>query len=170
MPALDVLVHSSNIGVAKLALQLGENRLFNYSKLMGFGERTGIDLPGEIVGMLHPVSQWSKISITRIPMGQGVGVTPIQMVMAMGAIANGGKLMMPHVIHSITNEKDEPVTEFPPVMVRQVASPEAVKEVVRGLEDVVSPRGHRQGRVRGGIPGRRAKPARRKKCRRPAAT
>lgn len=146
----DVLVHSSNIGAAKLAMQLGENRLYNYIKAMGFGDRTGIDLPGEIVGMVHPVNHWSKISITRIPMGQGVGVTPIQMVMAMGAIANGGKLMMPHVIHSITNEQDEPVTEFAPVMVRQIASPEVMKEVVQGLTDVVSARGTAKGAA---VPG-----------------
>ncbi len=152
IPTLDVLVHSSNIGAAKLALQLGENRLYNYIKLMGFGDRTGIDLPGEIVGMVHPVNRWSKISITRIPMGQGVGVTPIQMVMAMGAIANGGKLMMPHVIHSITNEKDEPVAEFAPVMVRQVVSSEAVKEVVQALQDVVSPRGTAKGAAVPGYP------------------
>ena len=87
-----MLVHSSNIGAAKLALQLGENRLYNYIKLLGFGERTGIDLPGEINGRVAPTRNWTKISITRIPMGQGVCVTPLQMVMAMGAIANGGKL------------------------------------------------------------------------------
>lgn len=150
IPTLDVLVHSSNIGAAKLAMQLGENRLYSYIKAMGFGDRTGIDLPGEIVGMVHPVSHWSKISITRIPMGQGVGVTPIQMVMAMGAVANGGKLMMPHVIHSITNEQDESVTEFAPVMVRQIASPEVMKEVVQGLTDVVSARGTAKGAA---VPG-----------------
>ena len=152
IPALDVLVHSSNIGAAKLALQLGENRLYDYIKLLGFGDRTGIDLPGEIVGMVHPVDHWSKISITRIPMGQGVGVTPIQMVMAMGAIANEGKLMMPHVIHSITNEKSEVVTEFAPVMVRQAVNPEAVKDVVRALVDVVSPRGTAKGAAVPGFP------------------
>ncbi len=118
----DVLVYSSNIGAAKLALQLGETRLYNYIKLLGFGDRTGIDLPGEIVGMVHPTNQWSKISITRIPMGQGVAVTPMQMVTAMGAIANGGKLMMPQIIHSITDGDDNPIAQFPPVVVRQAMS------------------------------------------------
>ena len=126
----DVLVYSSNIGAAKLALQLGENRLYNYIKLLGFGERTGIDLPGEIVGMVHPTSQWSKISITRIPMGQGVAVTPMQMVTAMGAIANGGRLMMPQIIHAINGcADDNPIAQFPPVSVRQAMSAETVKEV-----------------------------------------
>ena len=146
----DVLVHSSNIGAAKLALQLGENRLYKYIKLFGFGDRTGIDLPGEIGGMVHPTNQWSKISITRIPMGQGVGVTPIQVVAAMGAIANRGKLMLPQIIHSITDEHGTPISEFPPVMVRQAIDPKTVEELIPALEDVVSPRGTAKGAA---VPG-----------------
>ncbi len=141
----DVLVHSSNIGAAKLALQLGENRLYNYIKLYGFGERTGIDLPGEINGRVAPTRNWTKISITRIPMGQGVCVTPLQMVMAMGAIANGGKLMLPQVVHSITDDKDVPIAEFPPAVIRQTVDPQTVKELIPALEDVVSPRGTAKG-------------------------
>jgi cell division protein FtsI/penicillin-binding protein 2 len=146
----DVLVHSSNIGAAKLAMQLGQNRLYNYIKLLGFGERTGIDLPGEIVGDVPPTKEWHPISISRIPMGQGVDVTPIQMAMAMGAMANGGKLMMPQIIHSITNDKGEPISEFPPVAVRQAIRPEVVKEMVSALQDVVSPRGTAKGAA---VPG-----------------
>lgn len=146
----DVLVHSSNIGAAKLALQLGEGRLYNYIKLLGFGDRTGIDLPGEIGGMVHPTSEWSKISITRIPMGQGVCVTPLQMVMAMGAMANEGKLMMPQIVHAITDDKGETISEFPPVVVRQAVRPETVREIVPALEDVVSPRGTANGAA---VPG-----------------
>ncbi len=145
----DVLVYSSNIGAAKLALQLGENRLYNYIKLLGFGDRTGVDLPGEIVGMVHPTNQWSKISITRIPMGQGVAVTPMQMVTAMGAIANGGKLMMPQIIHSITDGEDNPIAQFPPVVVRQAVSSETVKALVPALEDVVLRGTAKQGAVLG---------------------
>ena len=162
----DVLVYSSNIGAAKLALQLGENRLYSYIKQFGFGDRTGIDLPGEIVGMVHPTKQWTKISITRIPMGQGVAVTPLQMVMAMGAIANQGKLMMPQIIHSITDDHDVPIAEFPPVtvdggicaedvkqfppvVVRQAVSPETVKEIVPALEDVVLRGTAKHGAVEG---------------------
>ena len=146
----DVLVHSSNIGAAKLALQLGEPRLYNYIKLLGFGERTGIDLPGEINGRVAPTKNWTKISITRIPMGQGVGVTPIQMVMAMGAIANGGKLMRPQIVRSITDDKDVPVAEFPPEVLRQAVNPETVRQVIPALEDVVSPRGTAKGAA---VPG-----------------
>lgn len=145
----DVLVYSSNIGAAKLALQLGENRLYSYIKQFGFGDRTGIDLPGEIVGMVHPTKQWSKISITRIPMGQGVAVTPLQMVMAMGAIANNGKLMMPQIVHSITDDHDVPIAQFPPVVVRQAVSPETVKGLVPALEDVVNKGTAKHGAVPG---------------------
>ena len=146
----DVLVHSSNIGAAKLAMQLGQNRLYNYIKLLGFGDRTGIDLPGEIVGSVPPINQWHPISISRIPMGQGIAVTPIQMAMAMGAMANEGKLMMPQIIHAITNDKGEPISDFPPVQVRQVIRPEIVKEMVSALQDVVSPRGTAKGAA---VPG-----------------
>ncbi len=141
----DVLVHSSNIGAAKLAMQLGQNRLYNYIKQLGFGDRTGIDLPGEIVGDVPPTKSWHPISISRIPMGQGVDVTPMQMLMAMGAMANGGKLMMPQIVHAITNDKGDPLSDFPPVVVRQVARPEVVKEMVSALQDVVSPRGTAKG-------------------------
>ena len=146
----DVLVHSSNIGAAKLARQLGEDRLYDYIKLYGFGERTGIDLPGEINGRVAPTRNWTKISITRIPMGQGVCVTPLQMVMAMGAVANGGKLMMPQIVHSITDDKDVPMAEFPPVVVRQAVDPQTVKQLISALEDVVSPRGTAKGAA---VPG-----------------
>lgn len=145
----DILVYSSNIGAAKLAMQLGENRLYNYIKQLGFGDRTGIDLPGEIVGMVHPTNQWTKISITRIPMGQGVAVTPIQMVMAMGAIANNGKLMMPQIIHSITDDQNHPVADFPPVVVRQVASQDTVKAITSALEDVIVKGTAKHGAVAG---------------------
>jgi cell division protein FtsI/penicillin-binding protein 2 len=141
----DVLMRSSNIGSAKLALQLGEDRFYDYIKMLGFGDRTGVDLPGEIRGLLHPPKQWSKLSITRIPMGQEVAATPIQLVMAMGAMANGGKLMMPQIIHSITDENNAPVATYPPVMVRQTVSPEVARQVVAALEDVVSAKGTAKG-------------------------
>ncbi|MFL6538120.1 MAG: peptidoglycan D,D-transpeptidase FtsI family protein, partial [Chthoniobacterales bacterium] len=73
----DILVHSSNIGAAKLALMLGEQKFYEYIRRFGFGERTGVELPGEIAGMLRPPQQWSKVSITHIPMGHEIGVTPL---------------------------------------------------------------------------------------------
>src|SRR6184192_3816854 len=89
----DILVKSSNIGAAKLAISLGDQKFYEYIRRFGFGERTGVELPGEINGMIRPPQSWSKISITRIPMGHEVGVTPLQMTVAMATIANGGKLV-----------------------------------------------------------------------------
>jgi cell division protein FtsI/penicillin-binding protein 2 len=79
----DVLVKSSNIGAAKLALSVGDQKFYEYIRRFGFGERTGIELPGEINGLIRPPQAWSKISITRIPMGHEIGVTPLQMTVAM---------------------------------------------------------------------------------------
>ncbi|MDQ2919353.1 MAG: penicillin-binding protein 2, partial [Verrucomicrobiota bacterium] len=98
----DILVKSSNIGAAKLALSIGEEKFYYYIRSFGFGEPTGVELPGEIRGLIRPPHQWSKISITRMPMGHEVGVTPLQMVTAMCVIANGGKLVMPRIVKSIT--------------------------------------------------------------------
>src|SRR5437870_4937133 len=93
----DILVKSSNIGAAKLALSVGDQKFYEYIRRFGFGERTGIELPGEISGLIRPPQSWSKISITRIPMGHEIGVTPLQMTVAMAAIANGGKLITPRM-------------------------------------------------------------------------
>ncbi len=139
----DILVKSSNIGVAKLAMKMGENRFYEYIRGFGFGERTGIALPGEIPGIVHsPYSSgWSKISITRIPMGQGVAVTPLQMVAAMSAIANGGNLMMPQIVDEIFDDEGKQVVPFAPSVVRQVVSTETTNKVKLALNDVVSQRG-----------------------------
>ena len=80
----DILVKSSNIGAAKLAISVGEQKFYEYIRRFGFGERTGIELPGEIGGVIRPPQSWSKISITRIPMGHEVGVTPLQMTIGNG--------------------------------------------------------------------------------------
>jgi len=137
----DILVKSSNIGAAKLAMGLGDERFYGYIRAFGFGERTGIALPGEIPGLVYPPHRWSKLSITRIPMGQEVAVTPLQTIAALCAIANGGHLMMPQIVHDITDSDGQVIASFPPVEIRQVISPEAAHEVTSALMGVVSPRG-----------------------------
>lgn len=97
----DGVKKSSNILTAKVALRLGEERLYQYLNAFGFGRRTGIDLPGEESGILHPVERWSPLSLTRIPIGQGVAVTAVQMLNFFCAIANDGVLMRPFVIRRI---------------------------------------------------------------------
>ncbi|HVE17127.1 MAG TPA: penicillin-binding transpeptidase domain-containing protein, partial [Chthoniobacterales bacterium] len=137
----DILEKSSNIGAAKLAMRLGDNTFYEYAKRFGFGERTGIELPGEIPGVAHPPSQWDKVTITRMAMGQSVAVTPLQTVMAMGVIANGGKLMAPHIIKSLSDSDGKVIKEFQPTVIRQVINPETASIVSNALADVVSAQG-----------------------------
>ncbi len=137
----DILVHSSNIGAAKLACMLGEQKFYEYIRRFGFGDRTGIELPGEIRGMVHPPRSWSKISITRIPMGQEVGVTPLQMAMAMATVANGGKLVQPRIVKTIIDDKGKVTGDLKPSVVRQVISPETASQIALALRGVVSKRG-----------------------------
>ena len=137
----DILVKSSNIGAAKLAVGLGDQKFYEYIRRFGFGERTGIELPGEIPGMVRSPRSWSKISITHIPMGHEIGVTPLQMCVAMSVIANGGKLMTPRIVKSITTADGKTVSSFSPTVLRQVISPETAKQIGEALRGVVSDRG-----------------------------
>jgi len=137
----DILVKSSNIGAAKLALSVGDQRFYEYIRRFGFGERTGIELPGEISGLIRPPQKWSKISITRIPMGHEVGVTPLQMTVAMAVIANGGKLVTPRIIKSINSPEGKTISSLSPVVQRQVISGETAQEIGDALRGVVSDRG-----------------------------
>ena len=137
----DILIKSSNIGAAKLALSVGEQKFYEYIRRFGFGERTGIELPGEINGVIRPPRAWSKISITRIPMGHEIGVTPLQMTVAMATIANGGKLITPRIVKSITTSDGKTISSLSPVVLRQVISPETARQIGDALRGVVSDRG-----------------------------
>jgi cell division protein FtsI (penicillin-binding protein 3) len=145
-----VLMKSSNIGVAKLALQLGEAKLYEYIRRYGFGQKTGIALSGEISGLVNPPHRWSKLDITRIPMGQSVAVTPLQMISAMSSIANGGKLMKPMIVSEITDETGRKIATFAPETVRQVISAETARKITSALKDVVSKQGTAQ---KAAVPG-----------------
>jgi len=137
----DILVHSSNIGAAKMACMLGEMKFYEYIRRFGFGDLTGVELPGEIRGIIRSPRSWSKISITRIPMGQEVGVTPLQMITAMSTIANGGKMMQPRIIKSVTDDRGTTISALRPTLVRQVVSKETASEIAYALRGVVSKRG-----------------------------
>ena len=137
----DILVKSSNIGAAKLALSVGDQKFYEYIRRFGFGERTGIELPGEINGRIRPPQSWSKISITRIPMGHEIGVTPLQMTVAMAAIANGGKLVTPRIVKSIATDDGKTISSLSPVVLREVISPQTARQIGDALRGVVSDRG-----------------------------
>src|SRR2546421_8266543 len=94
----DILARSSDVGAIKIALKLGAPKFYDYIRAFGFGQLTGVDLPGESKGLVRQLENWSAISIGSISMGQEVGVTPIQLLAPGAAIANGGMLYKPHVI------------------------------------------------------------------------
>lgn len=146
-----IMAVSSNIGFAKVALELGDARLYDYARRFGFGVPTNV-LPGqgESGGLLRPLNKWSKISVTRIPMGQEVAATPLQMISAMSVVANGGRLIAPRVIKEVTDNEGRVIKYFPPRVSRQVISPESARLVSRALATVVSEEGTA---VRATVPG-----------------
>ncbi|MCW2961390.1 MAG: penicillin-binding protein 2 [Thermoleophilia bacterium] len=101
----DILVQSSNIGTIKIAQRLGQKQYDVWTRRFGFGAPTGIDFPGEIQGTVTPFNEWTKVSIGNIPIGQGIAVTPIQLISAYAAIANDGVLVQPHLRMKVGNEK-----------------------------------------------------------------
>lgn len=101
----ETLVKSSNIGIVKIAMALGEEKLYKYCKKFRFGEKTGIDLPGESDGIFRNLDDWSSYSITAIPIGQEVGITSVQGIRAISVFANGGYLVKPHIIKEIKDKK-----------------------------------------------------------------
>ncbi|HRY48466.1 MAG TPA: penicillin-binding protein 2 [Candidatus Paceibacterota bacterium] len=136
-----VLMKSSNIGTAKIGLRLGSQKLYDYMLTYGFGARTGIPLPGEADGLVNPIRKWSKPTITRVAIGQSVAVTAIQMMMAMSAIANEGRLMQPMLVHGLTDQQGNELTRYSPKMVRQVVRESVAKDMVAALKTVVSTNG-----------------------------
>ena len=100
----DVIVHSSNVGTIRVALALGEKRLYDYVRRFGFGERTNVLLPGEAAGLLRRLSRWSDVSEASISIGQEIGVTPVQVVRAIGTVANGGVRVEPRVIDRVVDD------------------------------------------------------------------
>jgi cell division protein FtsI (penicillin-binding protein 3) len=112
------LWESSDVAAIKLALRMGQDKFYQYIRAYGFGQRTGIELPAETRGLLKPVKRWEPTSIGSIPMGQEVGVTPIQLITMVSTIANGGMYLPPHILLKSTDlrkgdPKLQPVTFHP---------------------------------------------------------
>lgn len=127
----DVVVKSSNVGMAKIGKRLGNRKLFDYVKAFGFGDKTGLDLIGEDPGILLPYSRWTAFSTTSIPIGQEISVTPIQMARAFCAIANGGNLVQPHMIRAVMTPDGRLVSDFSNPPAAGQAIPEAVAKRMR---------------------------------------
>jgi cell division protein FtsI (penicillin-binding protein 3) len=133
-----VIQKSSNVGAAKAGMALGEQRFYRYLQSFGFGERTEIDLPGEAAGLLKHPREWGGRTLASISMGQEIGVTPMQMVSAVAAIANGGVLMRPYVVSEIRDAQGQTLKEVQPHVKRRVISPETARTVTTILEGVVT--------------------------------
>jgi cell division protein FtsI/penicillin-binding protein 2 len=133
----EILMKSSNIGAAKVSLRMKDQMFYDYVRKFGFGTRTGIPLPGEIPGQVIPPHRWDMLTKTRMAFGQSISVTPIQMVMAMSAIANGGKLLKPKLVLS----KGEGSAELEQAPVSQVVKQESANYIAKALEKVVSKEG-----------------------------
>lgn len=103
----EVLIKSSNIGMAKIGQKMGKQKLYDGLRLFGFGSMTGIELPGEVEGLLRPTSQWSGYSVTRIPYGYEINVTAMQMLQAYCILANGGRLVRPFLVKAIVDTNGE---------------------------------------------------------------
>ncbi len=137
----EILFHSSNIGAAKVGLRMGPARLSDYIRRYGFGRKTEITLPGEVSGIAHPLARWNSLSITRIPMGHEIAVTPLQMLMALNTIANHGVRMKPMIVKSVMDENGTPFIQCQPRQVGEVISPHACMLMTTALRKVVSPEG-----------------------------
>ncbi len=138
MTFAQVIQKSSNIGAAKTGMALGDQRLYRYLQAFGFGQKTEIDLPGEVGGMVKHPREWGRRSLASISMGQEIGVTPIQMVSAVAALANGGVLMKPYVVSEVRDAQGKPLRQILPQVKRRVVSPETARTVTSILEGVVT--------------------------------
>lgn len=130
----DVIQKSSNVGAVQIGLKLGKERYYRYIRRFGFGEKTGIDLPGEVRGILRKPEEWSGTSLAALSIGQEIGVTPLQILRAYAAIANGGLLMRPYIVSEIISPSGEVIKSFSPRIERRVISrstAEAIKEILK---------------------------------------
>jgi cell division protein FtsI (penicillin-binding protein 3) len=133
-----ILQVSSNIGFTKVAQKLKKDRYYRYIEKFGFGQVTGIDVPGEVPGLLRKPESWSAIDLATHAFGQGISATPLQMVTAYAAIANGGFLMRPYVTRRVVSPQGEVVLEIQPHVVRRVISEKTARSLASILKDVTT--------------------------------
>ena len=132
----DAMRNSCNVVLGQIGQMLGPERLLHYQEMMGFGQHTGIDFPGESTGILFDVDELGPTELVTAAFGQGPAVTPIQQITAIAAIANGGKLMQPMLVRELRNKDGTVVEDVSPTVVRNVASPETM-ETMRELMEYI---------------------------------
>jgi cell division protein FtsI (penicillin-binding protein 3)/stage V sporulation protein D (sporulation-specific penicillin-binding protein) len=136
-----IISHSSNRGAAQLAMLLGDQRYYDYVCAFGFGRKTGFPFGGEVDGLLEPPKKWDGLTITRMPMGQSIAATPMQIHYAMGAIANNGVLLQPQLFRQVRDEHDNLVFAFEELPRRRVISERTAQTMARLLMGVASSEG-----------------------------
>jgi cell division protein FtsI (penicillin-binding protein 3) len=138
LPVWGVLAESSDVGSIKIALRLGEDRFYKYIRAYGFGQQTGIELPGETRGLTKPVSRWSKVSIAAISMGQEIGISPLQLAGLVSTFANDGIWVAPRIVAGRVEPQNAPQTVvFHPANSRRVISPYTAAEMRSMMQKVV---------------------------------
>ena len=137
----EVVQKSSNRGAAQLGIKLGPQRLYDYCRAFGFGQRTGIGIGGERQGVLHHPKRWDGLTITRLPMGHAVSATPMQVHSSMSAVANDGILMKPQFMRRAFDSQGKTVVSFNPKPVRRVVHSAVAKSLNKMLVSVVSNEG-----------------------------
>jgi len=138
LPVWGVLAESSDVGAIKIALRLGEDRFYRYIRAYGFGQQTGIELPGETRGLTKPVSRWSKVSIAAISMGQEIGISPLQLTGLVSTFANDGVWVAPRIVTGKVEPQGTPQTvAFHPGASRRVISSYTAAEMRSMMQKVV---------------------------------
>jgi cell division protein FtsI (penicillin-binding protein 3) len=138
LPVWGVLAESSDVGSIKIALRLGEDRLYKYIRAYGFGQQTGIELPGETRGLTKPPSRWSRVSIAAISMGQEIGISPLQLAGLVSTFANDGVWVAPRIVAGTVQPKGTPQTvAFHPGAAHRVISPYTAAEMRSMMQKVV---------------------------------
>ncbi len=137
----EIMKFSSNIGMVKLGKALKRERYYDYLRAFGFGEKTGVDFPGESAGMVRSPARWFEIDLAAMTFGQGLSVTSLQMAAAMSAIANGGLLMTPYLVEKIVDADGHVVRKELPEVRRRVISEKTARQVRKMLIGVTEPGG-----------------------------
>ena len=145
----DIVKKSLNTGFAQVGLSLGAEKMMHYTRVFGFGERTGIDLPGEEEGILFNADDMRDSDIATTAIGHSIAVTPLQLVTAMAAIANGGTLMHPYIVREIRNPDGSVYEERTPREIRRVLEPTVDRTLIGLLEQVVASGGGKKAGVKG---------------------
>jgi len=133
-----IIKYSSNIGAVKVSEKIGAKKLYQTFRYFGFGEKTGIDCPGETAGSLTHYSQWSQIDTGAISFGHGVSASALQLIRAVSAIANDGILMRPYIVQAVTDQHGKPIKTFKPQRVRRAISEQTALRVRNIMKTVIT--------------------------------